>query len=231
LHFPKNFFAAQVLRWLFLAAVLSCFGCATTPAHRPSVANIQKVLLVGFPGQVYDEQSKAWQVLNLAETKLAAASHFQVQVDNRDPGDLVSRGRRGEACLTFKVEDRQESAMVDKATIIALAQEKQVDAVMIGALKLSGAGDQGDRLALSPRDMDHTARRMLKDSDSNVTLEAILVAADGNCRWHGEMETSLGFISGIKSVAGAGLLVSRDQVAYERLDRGLVFLFMTLPKQ
>lgn len=239
MHYPESSFGKQGWTWPLLAALVFCLGCAAAPPYRPSVAGIKKVLLVGFPGQVYDGQNKSSPVLSLAEAKLAMASNFEIQVDTRDLNGLllVTRGRRGEPCLTFKTEVRQESAVVDKAGVIALAREKQVDAVMIGGFRLSeggglrlyGSAGQGGRLALSQRDMDRTAVRILGDSESDVSLVAILVAADGSCRWHGEMETSLDFATGLKSIAGFGL-ASRDEVAYERLDRGLTYLFMTLPK-
>jgi hypothetical protein len=238
LHYPESSFGKQGWTWPLLAALVFCLGCAAAPPYRPSVAGIKKVLLVGFPGQVYDGH-KSSPVLTLAEAKLAMASNFEIQVDPRDLNGLmlVTRGRRGEPCLTFKTEVRQESAVVNKAGVIALAREKQVDAVMIGGLRLSegtelrlyGSADQGGRLALSQRDMDRTALHILRDSQSDVTLVAILVAADGSCRWHGVMETSLDFATGLKSTVGFGL-ASRDEVAYERLDRGLTYLFMTLPK-
>jgi len=239
LNYPGSYVGKQGWAWLLLAPLLFSLGCATTPAYRPSVGGIKKVLLVGFPGQVYNDQNKRCRVINLAAAKLAIASNFEVQVDTRDLEDLplVTRGRRGESCLTFKTEVRLESAVVDKAGVIALAREKKVDAVMIGGLKLSeskgfrlyGSGDQGGRLALSQRDMDRTATRILGDTDSDVTLEAVLVGADGSCRWHGEMETTLDFDTGLKSVGGFGL-ASREGVAYERLDRGLTHLFLALPK-
>ncbi|MBW1990751.1 MAG: hypothetical protein JRI59_01205 [Deltaproteobacteria bacterium] len=239
MYYRRSSFGKQGLTGALLAALVFCLGCAATPPYRPSAVGIKRVLLVGFPGQVYDEQNNPSPVLTLAATKLAAASNFEVQADPRDLSDLglVTRGRRGEPCLTFKTEVRRESAVVNKTKVIALAREKQVDAVMIGGFKLSESEGlsihesegQGNRLALSRRDMDREARRILGDAESDVILEAILVAADGSCRWHGEMETSLDLATGLKSVVGFGL-APEQVVAYERLERGLTHLFMTLPK-
>jgi len=228
--YSKPSFGLQGCGWLILAVAISGLGCASTPKHQPSVAGIKKVLLVGFPGKVYDDMNKGRRILHLAESKLAMASNFNIVTDDRDPQELqlIQWGRWGEPCLTFKMLDPEESATVDTAKVITLAQEKNVDAVMIGALRLYAARGGEYRLALTQSGMRSKGEEILDDAESEVTLEAILVGADGSCRWHGQKETSLSLGTGLKSLALLGR--GGDEVAYERIDRGLTYLFANLPK-
>ena len=239
----KTSYMGKAVSGLLLTWLVMGLGCAGGPAPRPTVAGLKKVLLVGFPGQVYDHQNKAVDILTLAQGKLTAASEFVVEVDKRDLHelDLVTWGRGGEACLTFKMGYGRDSATVAKDRLVALAQKKQVDAVMVGGFKLyktagyspGGTADSegtDGHLALRQRDMGGKALRLLGDTDSGVILEAILVAADGSCRWHGHTEATLGAVSGLKSLSGVGL-ISPEEIAYERVTRGLSHLFLTLPKR
>ncbi len=240
---PRSFGRKQDRVSVLLAALLFIAGCASGPAPRPTVAGISKVLVVGFPGQVYDQGDRGRAILKLAKDKLMAASNFEVLVDSRDLQELglVNWGSRGEPCLTFRMENPRQAAALNKDRIMALAKENQVEAVMVGGVKLfksagyspgpSTTDDEEDgHLALRARDMGGVGLRLLGDADSGVTLEAILVGADGSCRWHGEIKTSLGAASGLKSMAGVGL-ISRQEIAYERITRGLEQLFLTLPKR
>lgn len=218
--------------WLLPAALVFMVGCAAAPpTPRPSIAGIQKVLLVGFPGRVYDDRGKKRSVIDLAANRLATATDFEVQVEPRDILELqLIRWREDEPCLTFKMPDPDETAAVDPDRVMTLAREKQVDAVMIGALRLYPARGTEARLALGKRQVKKgKVLDILEDAESDVILEAILVGADGSCRWHGKKETSLSVDVGLKSLATFGMSY-RDEVAYDRIDRGLTYLFMTLPK-
>lgn len=213
-----------------VAVLFFGLGCASTPEPRPSIAGINKVLLVGFPGKVYDDMNKGRPILSLAETKLAMASNFDITTDDRDLRDLqlVQWGQVGTPCLTFKMLDPEESATVATERVMELAREKNVDAIMIGGLRLYAARGGEYHLALTKSVMRRKGEEILGDAESDVILEAILVGADGNCRWHGQKETSMSLGTGLKSLALLGR--AGDEVAYDRIERGLTYLFANLPK-
>lgn len=217
---------------LLLMAAFFLVGCAsTTPDYRPSIAGIKKVLLVGFPGKVYDDRNKGRRVLDLAETNLAMVSNFDIQVDPHPLRDLrlLQWGHEGEPCLTFKMLEVGESATVDVDRVIALAREKGVDAVMIGGLRLYPRSSEEPHLALNRRNLSSKDADILNDPESDVFIEAILVGADGSCRWHGRKETSLSISTGLKSMVTFGI-GTQDEVAYDRIVRGLKYLFLLLPQ-
>jgi len=231
LNQSKSSFGLWVCSGLILPAMIFYLGCASTPAPQPSIAGINKVLLVGFPGKVWDDMNKGRRILHIAENKLALASNFDIVTDDRDPQELelIQWGRWGDPCLTFKMVERDDSALVDVNRVISLAQKKNVDAIMIGALRLYGARGGKYYLALTNSCMRSKGEDILGDAESDVTLEAILVGADGSCRWHGLKETSTSLGTGLKSMVLFGKGVA-DEVAYDRVERGLTYLFVTLPK-